>query len=379
MKPAARILAVQLAPILVLAKFGVLGLFDIIHGTSFATLKTYALALGLVSPFIVAVSLRARIVLLSDAISPEDGLAMQRLLLLASVVGLGGAYVILSGTQYILLGLLIAGTKLTENLLDAELAMLQRKGKRDDAIALQFSRNGFMLLAYVTLFLFGSLAITIASELVIGCLALVSFRHALRPGRAIPGSYQRVIREATSISVAAFFNGLVVTLIIRKLVGSSHVAAAETVGLVAGMFTISGRLLTNNSLFYRKPVERLLTRASASAAIYVGLAAILALTAVFIFAYPRVSSPYQAGLLVLLIGVLLVLNSYALTVRQSLLLQGSRNLPVIILHIGECLAVMLLFVPGADPTNAIAALVLSRVLRTAVFSYHHRPVPKAVA
>jgi hypothetical protein len=377
MKPLHRFIAVQAITGTALGKFGVLAIFDLWTGQGFQTVGAYAAVVGLVNPFMMAASLRARMILVGDASTDADVAPMRRLLLVASVVGVLASVAVLIGTPYVVLGVLVAGTKLVENILAAQVGALQRLGLRDQGIRANLSRNSISLLVYVGMFAWHSLHLVVAVDLLVGLvLVLLLERSMVLPAAGMSRGYLSLLKDSAEFSIAAFLNAAVAMVMIRHLLASSHIETAHTIGLVTSMLSISGRTITENNLFYRRRIEPLLAELSSSRFAEISIAAVVLGVVALATAYGLKGNEHAHMYLGTLILILLIVNTYTLALRQSLMLQNHMR-PVIILHVVECTLALMFFVPSADPFWTVLALVTSRVLRWMVFASQHR-LPRSI-
>lgn len=371
MKHLSRVFAVQAATAAGLGKFALIVAYDLIAANGFELTKTYALVLGLVTPFLMAASLRARLVLLSDATDAADIPRMKRLLLVATVVGVVGTTSVLAGTPYLGLGLLMAGAKVFENLLGIQVAELQRHDRRDDAIRVRLSRNLLSMATYLIVFASGSLVWTLWLEMLVGAATVVllerqSVTRVVAGGRG----YGALLRDSLAVSAAAFFNAAVGTLILRALLAGGHGETAKLVGLIATGLNLSGRALAETNLFFRVGVDRVLSSVASGRAGPMALAGCVVavlLLAVFRLNIGSAPAPMSDVPLWVVAAIAFVLNAYGFAVRNSLLLRSMAD-DVAIFHVVECLLVVLLFVPTGDAFPAVLALFASRVVRTLYFS-----------
>lgn len=371
MRDASRVFAVQAATAAGLGKFALLAAHDLIAANGFELTKTYALVLGLVTPFLMAASLRARIVLLSDATNAADIPRIKRLLLIATVVGIVATTSVLAGTPYLGIGLLMAGAKIFENLLGIQVAELQRNDRRDDAIRVRLSRNLLSMATYLVVFASGSLAWTLFLEMLVGAATVVMLeRQSI--ARVVAGgrSYWALLRDSFMVSAAAFFNAAVGTLILRALLAGGYGETAKLVGIIATGLNLSGRALAETNLFFRGGVDRALTFLSTGRAGRLALAgtvvAVLPLVT-FRLNIGSVPTPLTDVPLWVVAAIAFLLNAYGFAIRNSLLLKSMAD-DVAIFHVVECLLVVLLFVPTADAFAGVLALFASRLMRALYFS-----------
>lgn len=347
---------------LYLAKLGILGIYDIVNQSGFDSLGRFSLALGLVNAFTLGASLKARVLVMFES---HDShlfyLAVRRALVISSIIALGLSLVAVLGTNVIVVGLLVAVARLTENQTDALVGRLQSEGNTADSLNLQIYRHGLVALTYISIFVIESLEVALALEVVVGLIFAAPFwRGIAKKSESVP--YGAVFRGASALSVSALLNGLVKVIVLRRLLSTSEESDAIFVSLVLTSLALTGRLASSFGLYFQGRVERYFSRAT-KAKILIPIAAAAPLVVWLL------STNEQANYL--LAAMLLVSNTMTLILKQSLMLR-QRLSQLVTVHAVDFAFVLgsALFIGGT--TSALVVLVLSQSLKYLLFSIFWR-------
>lgn len=342
-----------------LGKIGLLATFDLLRNDSFETLGRYSLALGLVNAYMLAASLKARVLVMFDSDEAEERyLAVRHLVVVAGLAALALSLVSLQGTSVLTIGLLIAASRFTENQADAVVGHLQANQKVPQSLYLQIGRNVTIAFAYASIFLGLSLEAVLLLELAAGAVWGSMFWRGVASERLDIRQYSPVLWGAGALSAAALLNGLIRVVVLRRLLSVGTEEAAITVSLALTSLALTGRLVSSFGLYFQDRVERAFETLTHLRLVFPTLAGIAAGT---------YAVRLGTNSLLLLAVILIVVNSLTLLVKQSIMLREELK-GLIAVHAVDLAFIVLISQMVWSATDGLIALVASQVLRYALFA-----------